>query len=138
MVVLLLVASCSTGDPGSDTSAPPARVPSAPESEAPDLEPSKTPACAEVRAGIAAFNDADYEETVARFVAALPLAEEQVDGSADADRLLEAVRWYAELAPEDYAKASVSSPAFAEYKAVTLGQCLPLGDVASEDPGVPA
>lgn len=97
--------------------------------------PSDTPACAEVRAGIAAFNEGDYEETIERFVAAVPLAEEQLDGSAAADDLLEAVRWYAELPAEDYPEAAISSPEFATYKAITLGQCDPAVPTQTEPPG---
>ncbi|WP_309647266.1 hypothetical protein [Nocardioides sp.] len=97
--------------------------------------PSETPACAEVRAGIAAFNEGDYDETVARFVAAVPLAEEQVDGSKQADDLLEAIRWYAELPAEDYPEAAISSQDFATYKAITLGQCDPVVTAETEPPG---
>ncbi len=96
---------------------------------------STSAACAEVRAGIAAFNQGDYEETVTRFVEAVPLAEERLDGSDEAADLLEAVRWYAELEPEDYPEAAISSPEFAAYKAITLGQCDPVTQEEIEPPG---
>lgn len=104
---------------------------------APALEPATTDTavCAEVRAGIAAFNEGDYEETIERFVAAVPLAEDQLDGSPAADELLEAVRWYAELPAEDYPEAAISSPEFATYKAITLGQCDPVAPTQTEPPG---
>lgn len=41
-------------------------------------------ACEQVRTSIAAFNVGQYDETVARFEEALPLAEEQDDGSVPA------------------------------------------------------
>jgi hypothetical protein len=91
-------------------------------------------ACAEVRTGIAAFNDGDFAGTVEHFVAAVPLAEEQDDGSAEAGQLVEAVRYYAALDAEAYAEASRTSPEFAKYKAITLGQCMPVGS-EPESPG---
>ena len=80
-------------------------------------------ACKEVRSGIEAFNVSEFDETVAHFEKALPLAEEQDDGSASAGQLVEAVRYYAELDADLYPEASRSSPEFAKYKAITLGQC---------------
>jgi len=113
------------------TGAPP------PRSEEPAVIDSE--ACEEVRIGIEAFNVGEFDETVAHFEEALPLAEEQDDGSAVAGQLVEAVRYYAELDAEDYPKASRSSPEFAKYKAITLGQCVS-GVVevpeSSESPGV--
>lgn len=88
-----------------------------------NADPASTPACEEVRAGIGAFNAGDFEETVARFRAAVPLATEQLDGSEEADDLLEAVTWYAELPADDYAEAFASSPEFRRYQGITLGQC---------------
>jgi len=127
LLATLLVAAttaCSVTDDPAARSAPALSGPTA-----------ESPACAEVRAGVAAFNEGDYEETVARFVDAVPLAEKQLDGSAQADDLLEAVRWYAELPAEDYPVASVSSPEFAAYKAITLGQCDPVEPTQTEPPG---
>ena len=50
-----------------------------------------------MRAGIDAFNVGRFDETVEHFQLALPLAEAQDDGSVAASRLVEAVRYYAEL-----------------------------------------
>ena len=92
-------------------------------------------ACEEVRTGIDAFNDGDFDATVQHFEAALPLAEERDDGSTMASQLIEAVRYYAELDAEAYPEAARSSPDFAKYKAITLGQCVPVGSDAPESPG---
>lgn len=91
-------------------------------------------ACEEVRTGIAAFNDGDYDGTIEHFEAALPLAEDQDDGSAMARDLVEAVRYYAELDAQRYPEAARSSAEFAKYKAITLGQCMPVGS-EPESPG---
>lgn len=93
-------------------------------------------ACEQVRTGIAAFNVGQYDETVARFEEALPLAEEQDDGSVPASELIEAVRYYAELDAELYPEAARSSPEFAKYKAITLGQCVPAVGETTQSPGV--
>lgn len=142
LLLLSLLVAC--GGPGAGQDPAPDPTPSASPSspgtddgQEPDqpspgtAAPARTPACAEVRAGIDAFNDGDYDETVARFVDAVPLAEEQLDGSDRADQLLEAVRWYAALPPEDYADAAVSSQEFQVYKAITLTQCDPVPDGAA-------
>ncbi len=93
-------------------------------------------ACAEVRAGVDAFNAGDFEEAVARFRAAVPPAEERAERtpSARADLLLEAVEWYAALPPEDYPRASRRSEQFARYRAVTLAQCV-VGEPGDDPPG---
>lgn len=93
-------------------------------------------ACEEVRSGIEAFNVGEFDETVEHFEEALPLAEEQDDGSVLASQLIEAVRYYAELDVELYPEAARSSPEFAKYKAITLGQCMPRADETPESPGV--
>ncbi|MCY7402546.1 MAG: hypothetical protein LH477_16615 [Nocardioides sp.] len=93
-------------------------------------------ACEEVRTGIEAFNVGAFDETVEHFEEALPLAEEQDDGSVLASQLIEAVRYYAELDAELYPEAARSSPDFARYKAITLGQCMPRTDESPESPGV--
>ncbi len=90
-------------------------------------------ACDEVRAGIDAFNVGEFDETVEHFEAALPLAEEQDDGSELASQLIEAVRYYAALDADLYPEAARSSVEFAIYKAITLGQCV-AGDVAVTPP----
>lgn len=113
-----------------------------PRSASADIAPVRTPACAEVRAGIAAFNAGDYPGTIAHFRLALPLARTQAakDDSRAAADLVEAVNYYAELAPEDYPESSVKSPEFEKYKQITLGQCssedAPSGGSSSEPPGV--
>lgn len=93
-------------------------------------------ACTEVRAGIDAFNVGEFDETVDHFQTALPLAEEQDDGSLQASQLIEAVRYYAELDAELYPEASQSSPEFAKSKAITLGQCVAADGETPEPPGV--
>ena len=110
--------------------------------EAPSANPSEdaaavvdSPACTEVRAGIDAFNQGDFDGTVEHFEAALPLAEEQDDGSAAAGQLVDAVRYYAELRPGRYPDAARSSPDFARNKAITLGQCMPVDYEDAESPG---
>lgn len=107
--------------------------PSAETSE-PDVPVVDSLACEEVRAGIDAFNDRDYDATVEHFELAVPLAEAQDDGTTMASELIEAVRYYAALDAELYPEAARSSPEFARYKAITLGQCRPVGS-ESESPG---
>ena len=92
-------------------------------------------ACDEVRAGIDAFNQGDFEGTVEHFEAAVPLAEARDDGSQAAGDLVDAVHYYADLAPEDYSEAAASSPDFLKYKNITLGQCRPVGSDDAESPG---
>lgn len=93
-------------------------------------------ACAEVRSGIEAFNLGELDETIDHFEKALPLAEERDDGSEPARRLIEAVRYYAELDADQYLEAARSSPDFAKYKAITLGQCMSAELEKTESPGV--
>ncbi|WP_297740174.1 hypothetical protein [Nocardioides sp.] len=85
------------------------------------------------RAGIDAFNAAEYGETVEHFQAALPPAEEQDDGPVPVSELIEAVRYYAELDAKLYPEAARSSPEFAKYQAITLGQCV-AGDAGTQEP----
>lgn len=110
------------------TSAPSTSVPSIPQ------DASGSGACAEVRAGIAAFNAGDFERTIRHFELAVPLAKAQArsDASKAADDLVEAVTYYAELAPEDYAESARSSAEFLKYKTITLGQCV-TGEKPLED-----
>jgi hypothetical protein len=129
----------STPSPSALPTSPPTSPPSSDVGSQPDR--SLTPACVEVRAGIDAFNAGDFDGTVQHFRTALPLARRQAaaDSSASARDLLAAVRYYAELAPGDYLTSSATSPDFAKYKAITLGQCEGAGvqPVApSESPGV--
>jgi len=131
VAVAALSAGCS-GAGGPSTSAPGARqtVPQ------PDVPVVDSAACEEVRTGIDAFNLGDYDGTVEHFEAAVPLAEKQDDGSTKAGQLLEAVRYYAALDAEAYPEAARSSPEFAKYKAITLGQCMPVDrGVPEESPG---
>ncbi|QSR33380.1 hypothetical protein CFI00_0100 [Nocardioides sp. S5] len=51
-----------------------------------------------------------------------------------AGQLIEAVRCYAALDAELYPEAARSSPEFAKHKAITLGQCMPVGQEAGESP----
>ena len=148
-VLVLGLSACSSGggsaEPKPDESSPsrtasPSQAPDPPQPDA-----SATKACAEVRAGVDAFNTSDFRATVAHFRLALPLAKAQAltDSSDAADDLVEAVSYYAELAPEDYPESARSSEDFAKYKTITLGQCVtpeqPLKDGGpSESPGIPA
>ncbi len=141
-VLLVMVGACSVGkdSPSAEPTKAPKASPTAPESpELTQPDASGTPACAEVRAGIDAFNSQEFTNTVAHFKLAVPLAKAQAlkDPSAAADDLVEAVIYYAELAPEDYPESAVSSLEFAKYKAITLGQCASAGSPADEgSPGV--
>jgi hypothetical protein len=128
VAVVALSAGCTgaggsgTSDPGTSRTTPP-----------PDVPVAESAACEEVRTGIDAFNLGDYDGTVEHFEAAVPLAEEQDDGSTKAGQLIEAVRYYAALDADDYPEAARSSPEFARYKAITLGQCMPVDREAPEE-----
>ena len=108
-----------------------------------DAEPEPTAAelqlqtCSDVRAGIKLFNANDYAGTIKKFVDAEVTAVAFADKSDTkaADDLLEAVAYYANLAPDDYPEAARSSKDFAKYKAITLGQCTEGGpiDAPEED-----
>ena len=118
---LVAVAVCSGG--GSDAPKPP-QVSMLNAAEAVQLT------CEEVRAGIDEFNRQDYAGTVEHFEKAKGPAKvyARVDPEPEADQLLDAVEYYANLAPEDYPEAARTSEHFARNKAITLGQC------ASNDP----
>ena len=126
LLTAVLLGGCS-GETASDD---PTDSPSAKSSEA----------CEEVRAGIDAFNEGDYATTVARFRKAIPLAQDQADAddSQRSDDLLEAVRYYADLDPADYPESARSSEEFAKYKAITLGQCVPVEQPGDDEPDVQA
>lgn len=81
--------------------------------------------CERVRDGIDAFNRQDYAGTVASFRRAKVPAKvyAKVDPEPEADALLDAVEYYANLAPEDYPEAARTSEHFARNKAITLSQC---------------
>jgi hypothetical protein len=117
-----------------DSTPPDPDTPATPAPESGDARVVDSQACEEVRAGIEAFNVGEFDETVKHFQAALPLAEEQDDGSVMASQLIEAVRYYAELDAELYPYAARSSPEFAKNKAITLGQCVAGADQTSEPP----
>ncbi len=129
----LLMTACSTGSSaldegdsaGNSSLAPSSPEPSDPEPSDPGGATAGTSACDEVVAGIDAFNLSDFDETVASFERALPLAEAEdaAAGTQASADLLEAVQYYAALPAEDYLNASATSPDFAKYKAITLGQC---------------
>ena len=129
LVSLTALAACSADEAGvvggrSTLADPTPRAqPESPSQPAPDDEDLS--ACDEVVAGIEAFNRNDFDETVARFERAVPLAEAEdaAAGTRRSSDLLEAVRYYAALPAEDYPEASLTSPDFARYKQVTLGQC---------------
>lgn len=74
--------------------------------------------CAEVRLGIDAFNQQDYAETVRHFEKAKKPAKTnaRVDPEPEADALLDAVEYYANLDPVDYPEAARSSENFARNK----------------------
>ncbi len=114
IVLLVCLGACSTGG----------RAPAPGGSSAPAVA-TKAGVCVEVRAGIDAFNQGDFQKTVAHFRTALPLAEAAAarDHSRDADDLAEAVKYYAELAPDAYPESSRTSSSFARYKQITLSQC---------------
>ena len=148
-VVLIALAGGCAGDGASngsddrqgtgitDDSAPlDPESPAAPSPRSGDAAVIDSEACEEVRRGIEAFNVGEFDVTVGHFEEALPLAEEQDDGSVLASQLIEAVRYYAELDVELYPEAARSSPEFAKYKAITLGQCMPGEDETPESPGL--
>lgn len=105
-----------------------------------DASSEKTPAmsateamkatCVEVRAGIDEFNREDYDGTVEHFEKAKVPAKvnAEVNKEPEADALLDAVEYYANLSPENYPEAARSSESFARNKVITLEQC------ASDDP----
>lgn len=127
-LVLLLLGACGIDGPSSGRAGGGGPQPSA----------GAVAACDEVVAGIDAFNAGDFDATVAHFQKAIPLAEAEAkaDESVAARDLLEAVHYYAELAPEDYLESSQTSPEFAKYKSITLGQCAPGAPPPS--PGTPS
>ncbi|KAA1375967.1 hypothetical protein [Aeromicrobium fastidiosum] len=114
------------------------------ESDAPDAKTSSLSAaeafqatCVEVRAGIAEFNDQDYAGTVEHFEKAKIPAKvyAKVNTEPEADALLDAVEYYADLSPADYPEAALSSKNFARNKEITLTQCA--SDPDDQSPGTP-
>lgn len=136
-LLLITLGACSLERSSEDAASPSPEAQSRPPSASPDPaepQPNEPSSCADVRAGIDAFNRGDLEETVSRFEEALPLAETAADEEPSrlADDLLEAVEYYAELPAEDY-PAAVETPAFEKYKQITLSQCAGEGQIASPD-----
>lgn len=113
--LLLLLAACSGGADGDEPSA----------QKTLSSTDAMEQTCAEVRAGIDDFNRQDYPSTVRHFEKAKVTAKiyAEVNPEPDADALLDAVEYYANLAPSKYPEAARSSENFARNKAITLGQC---------------
>lgn len=128
VALLLALSACTGGSDAKDTSAP--RELSAAE--------AVQQTCEEVRAGIDEFNRQDYAATVEHFEKAKAPAKvyARVNDEPEADALLDAVEYYANLAPSKYADAARSSENFARNKEITLGQCAS-GDPIDESPGTP-
>lgn len=149
LLAVMSLSACTTTDqagpsvPSTRPSTEPSTTPTEPSDSPFSLAPggpevAASAGCAEVRAGIDAFNNGDFEETVERFEAAVPLVEDQDNGSPAYDQLIEAVRWYADLPAHDYPEAAQSSADFQKYKAITLGQCVAGPGAESSQPGVEA
>ncbi|MGA8987165.1 hypothetical protein [Aeromicrobium sp.] len=94
-----------------------------------EIVEAQTKTCAEVRKGIDLFNQKDYAGTVASFKKARITATvyATISDEPEADALLDAVEYYANLAPADYPEAARTSASFARNKAITLNQCAPDG-----------
>jgi hypothetical protein len=122
-LVALLASACSAGsdESGSDELSA-------------DEAMSRT--CAEVRLGIDEFNRDDYAGTVKHFVKARTPAKvyAKVNDEPEADALLDAVEYYANLAPEKYPEAARSSENFARNKTITLEQCASDEPIDAEPP----
>ena len=127
-VLLLVLAACGGG--GSDDS---------PTSSSLSAEDAVQATCKEVRAGIDEFNRQDYAATVSHFEKArVPAtAYAAANDEPEADALLDAVEYYAELAPADYPAAAATSARFARNKAITLNQCASAEPI-DETPTTPA
>lgn len=139
--VLLLLAVPLAGCGGDDDPAPSASSPSSSAPESPSGSPSSSPSvepgtpprvpaedpppCEDIRAGIDAFNDGDPELTVRLFTRALPEAEQYAEDEPGrtADLLLQAVRYYAALPPQEYAAAITGSSEFKRHQVTTLAVC---------------
>ena len=82
--------------------------------------------CIEVRAGVASYNAQDLESVQPHFVRAEVFAKKYAKQSSakEADDLLEAVKFFADVAPNDYNKNATSLKLFEKYKAITLGDCV--------------
>lgn len=117
LALLAVLAGCgstSTSKPNDDTSGLSARE----------------SACVEVRAGIAAYNTKQFKEVQPYFVKAKVFAQRYAKASADteADKLLEAISFFADVSPDSYSKDTKTLKLFEKYKAITLGDCESDGD----------
>ncbi|MCW2769407.1 MAG: hypothetical protein JWR27_840 [Aeromicrobium sp.] len=123
VTLLLVLGAC-----GGEASAPPG----------PTAAEAFQQTCAQVRAGIDEFNRHDYAGTVASFERAKVPAKiyAQVSPEPEADALLDAVEYYANLAPVDYPEAARTSEHFARSKSITLNQCT-TGEPIDETPPTP-
>ena len=120
VALLLALAACGGGSGG----------PAAPAKSTLSASEAMRATCSEVRAGIDEFNRDDYAGTVEHFVRARKTAKvyATVNEEPEADALLDAVEYYANLSPDNYPEAARSSESFARNKVITLEQC------ASDDP----
>jgi hypothetical protein len=121
VVLLLALTACSSGSEAPSTSTSTSSLSAADAVQA---------TCREVRAGIDEFNREDYAGTVEHFEKAKIPAKvyAKVNKEPEADALLDAVEYYANLSPDRYPDAARSSESFARNKAITLEQC------ASDEP----
>lgn len=126
--LLLLLAACSGGADGDEPSA----------TKTLSAADAFDQTCSEVRAGIDDFNRQNYASTVKHFEKAKVTAKlyAEVDPEPEADALLDAVEYYANLAPAKYPEAARSSDTFARNKDITLGQCAS-GEPIDETPPTP-
>jgi hypothetical protein len=129
LLIVLLPSACSSGSDGADRDDEPAT---------PSSAEAFQQTCAEVRAGIDDFNRQDYAATVEHFEKAKVPATVNAkdDPEPEADALLDAVQYYANLPPEKYPEAARSSENFARNKAITLEQCAS-GEPIDADPPTP-
>ena len=113
LALLAVLAGCgSSGDPKPSDAVP---TPSAREAT-----------CVEVRAGVAAYNAQDLDAVQPHFVRAEVFARKYAteSSSREADDLLEAVKFFADVPPSGYSKDAASLKLFEKYKAITLGDCV--------------
>lgn len=129
VALLAALGACSGGSDPSKDAKPAASVSAADAFQA---------TCREVRDGIDEFNRQDYAGTVEHFEKARVSAKvyAKVNTEPEADALLDAVEYYADLSPEDYPDAARSSESFARNKEITLTQCAS-GEPIDETPGTP-
>ena len=113
LALLAALAGCgSSGDPKPSDAA---TAPSAREAT-----------CIEVRAGVAAYNAQDLDAVQPHFVRAEVFARKYAkeSSSREADDLLDAVKFFADVPPSGYSKDEAALKLFEKYKAITLGDCV--------------